>query len=160
MESLNENNVEEYQEHYQELSQDYALWTATVPQLYNSEYGTTETARIYLWNGDRYSLEIFNANQITTIMTRTAQYILIRGQELLGNKTEALLSPQVRFIFDNQDSIEELYMRIRNLQIDDHVRDADMFKQLVKSTGTSMILLMVLVGLLYPFYSFRAFRKR
>ena len=143
-----------------DLSSELTIWREQVKPLYFSGPGTHSDTIIREWDGTSYSIVKLNALQISVQIEQHMQALNESTTAFFADRTEALTSPEVRFIFDNSENIMNYFTAVRKAEIEEHFNFIVTLRTALLCCKSAIGILAFIFSLIIPMFSYTAFRAR
>lgn len=153
------NNTKYVESIRKDLDDDLKLWRSDIVKLYTSGPGTEMQTSVRVWDGEQYTVEKRTALDLS-IMIENMMQTINQTKTLFDNRTEALRSSNVRFIFDNANSITQYFTAVREREIREYVDSITVLRTALLSCKSSIGILAFIFSLIIPYFSYNSFIAR
>jgi hypothetical protein len=154
------NDTYKYNYVAKDLVYDLQKWRKEAKPLYMSGPGTLFKTAVKEWDGQMYHVSKMNAMELTVMVEQYSQRVNETVKTFFDNKTEAMLSPEVRFMFDNSVDIMDLFTRVRREEIRVYQDYIMLLRTMLVACVSSIGILAFIFSLLIPFFSYSSFKAR
>jgi hypothetical protein len=155
----NLSNTVEVNKAFEELQVFYQDWVDHVIPMYQKGKGITEPLRVTTWQDGKHGVESMVGYKATVQIASSVQNIISKGPMFLANDS-AYDTKSVRFLFDNHQALVQYYTDIRQAEINDHLNLLNTYEIFVVICCVIMDLLILIIAVLVPYFSFKAFLER
>ena len=143
-----------------DLSAELDVWRNDVKPLYVSGPGDRIKVIVREWNGKEYTITKFDALQVSVLVEQHIQVVNETVNTFFADRTAALLSPEVRFIFDNSANIMEYFTLVRGEEIQSHYDFIILLRTALLCCKSSIAILAFVFSLVIPTFSYQSFQAR
>ncbi len=114
---------------------------------------------VRLWDGEQYTVTKKTGLELSIMIENMMPYINVTTT-LFDNRTLALKHPNVRFIFDNANTITDYFTAVRKRELTEYIAGITVLRTTLLSCKSSIGILAFIFSLVIPYFSYSSFIAR